>query len=118
MSRILNKSTLEELSLLGDDPRAFVSELIDAFLVEAPTLVAAVREGVARGDAGQVAGAAHACKSMCANLGMLAMSEVARTLEVLARAGDLDAGPTLAASLDSAYDAVLGELDTLGLATH
>ncbi len=82
---------------VGDDA-GFVSELIEGFAQDAPALVAAAREALARGDTAEVRRAAHTLKSNAATFGAQALSDRSRELEEAARrdefadaAGQIDA---------------------------
>jgi HPt (histidine-containing phosphotransfer) domain-containing protein len=61
--------------------------LIGAYLRDAPARLAAIHDGMARGDAAAVARAAHAFKSGNANLGASGLAEMCRRLEAHCRAG-------------------------------
>ena len=74
---------------MGGD-RAFVSELIDQFLTDAPALVETARAGVASGDAGEVRRALHTLTSNAATFGATDLAVSSRQLEELAKGGSLD----------------------------
>ena len=83
---------------------AFVTELIEQFLGDAPALVETARAGLAGGNADEVRRAAHTLKSNAATFGATALAEGAAALEDAAKRGVLDnAGPLL--------DAAAAELD-------
>ena len=60
----------------------FVKELIDTFLEEAPTMLAALRSTVASRDADAFRRAAHSLKSNSHTFGALALGAQARELEL------------------------------------
>jgi len=65
----LDEAVLSELRVsVGDDPE-FLAELIDDFLEDAPTQVAALREAVASGDATSARRAAHTLKGTSRTFG-------------------------------------------------
>ena len=93
----------------------FVVELIDAFLADAPAMLAELRNGLALGNADQFRRAAHTLKSNGNTFGALALGAIARELEL----GGLDRARASATSLDdleleyarvkSALEALRGE---------
>ena len=82
----------------------FVSELIEQFIADTPGLIAAARDGLARGDAGEVRRAAHTLKSNAATFGAHQLTERSRALEEAAKHGALEDGP-------ARLDAMAGELE-------
>jgi PAS domain S-box-containing protein len=79
----------------GDEGRAAVGELIDAFLEDAPAEIAALRGAVERGDPEEARQVAHTLKSNGATFGAQAFSELCQKLEALGRHGGLDEAPVL-----------------------
>ncbi len=74
-----------------------LKELVDAYLDDAPKLIAEMHTGLANGDIDCVRRAAHSLKSNSASFGGKRLSEASRELELLARGGSLEgAGPKLA----------------------
>lgn len=88
-------------------------ELIDTFLGEAPRLVDAMREGLARGNVRELHRAAHSLKSTAATFGARALSRMCRDLEDLtARGMPADASARVAA-IEAEWSVVSGELAKL-----
>ncbi|MEP6759331.1 MAG: response regulator, partial [Actinomycetota bacterium] len=85
---------------------AFVSELIEQFVTDAPALVAAARAGIETSDEAEVRRAAHTLKSNAATFGARQLAERCRALEEAARGGVLDDAPAIA-------DAIARELDVV-----
>ncbi|HRI18966.1 MAG TPA: Hpt domain-containing protein [Burkholderiaceae bacterium] len=77
----------------------FVTELVDTFLEDAPTLLAELRSARAAADADRFRRAAHSLKSNCNTFGALALAGMARELETKGLAAD-------AAADDAAIDAI------------
>ena len=77
------------LDAIGGD-RAFLIELIDTYLGEAPRLLAEMRDAVARGSAEDLVRPVHTLKSSSASLGALRLSERCKILEASARTSSLD----------------------------
>jgi HPt (histidine-containing phosphotransfer) domain-containing protein len=77
---------------------AFLVELIDVYLNDAPELIEQMRTGITAGDIASVRRAAHSLKSNSATFGATRLAAVSRALEMIAKEGTLDgAGPALAA---------------------
>jgi len=76
-------------------------EVIVLFLEDAPTLLTAIRAGLAAGDAPATRGSAHALKGSAANFGAPALVGLARQMEYDAAAGNLDAAALSLAGLES-----------------
>jgi HPt (histidine-containing phosphotransfer) domain-containing protein len=65
----------------GDDP-AFLAELIDTYLADAPALLVAMRDALGAREAGRLRRAAHTLKSTSATLGAHRLADLCRHLEV------------------------------------
>jgi HPt (histidine-containing phosphotransfer) domain-containing protein len=100
----LDPAAFDALRELGDD--AFVSDLVDTFLADAPPLLAALRGS----EAAEVRRAAHTLKSNGATFGATRFSELCRELEEQAKAGDLTGASALADRIDEEYALVVEEL--------
>ena len=94
---VIDQSALDALSeATGGDPE-FLAELIDTFLADGLDLLAAMEAASAAGDAAEVRRAAHSLKSNGATFGATTLAALARRLEELGKAAELDAvGPLLA----------------------
>ena len=80
----------ELLASVGGD-HAFVVELINAYLSDAPIQLRAIDEATAAGDADALVRPAHTLKSSSATLGLSRLAAAARELEMAGRSGALDA---------------------------
>jgi PAS domain S-box-containing protein len=89
----LEPSALESLRELGGD--AFLAEVIDTFLADAPALLETLRRALAEGNAEELRRAAHTLKSNGATLGAEGFAERCRTLEQCAKNGGLSEAPWL-----------------------
>jgi HPt (histidine-containing phosphotransfer) domain-containing protein len=91
----------------------FVKELVDAFLEEAPAMLADLRAALAAGEADRFRRAAHSLKSNSNTFGALGLGELAKGLEL----GGLDAaraaGPQALEALASEYSLVAAALKEL-----
>ena len=98
-SPALDEATLAQLfEAVGSDP-AFLDELAEAYLADAPEQLLAARAAVAAGSPDDLVRPAHTLKSSSATLGAQTLAGLARELEQRARAGSLDGA---AAGLDAA----------------
>jgi HPt (histidine-containing phosphotransfer) domain-containing protein len=79
---VLNHEIVEDLrEIMGDE---FVS-LVKVFLEDAPRALGKLEMAAARNDLDALVGPAHSLKSTSANLGALALSDIARSIEHGAR---------------------------------
>jgi histidine phosphotransfer protein HptB len=111
----LDPSALRALSeLLGSD-RDVLSELVDAFLDEAPKRLAELRLAAGRGDVALARRAAHTLKSNALTFGAVELGSLSRRLETAAATGAdaLAADRALIDDLDAEWARVRGELAAL-----
>ena len=87
---VLDRAALRALheTVGGDD--AFMAELIDTFLEEAPALVSEMRRALAAGDAPTLRRASHTLKSNCRTFGALELGDICQQIEELAASTRLD----------------------------
>ena len=88
----IDGATLERLASScggGAEGWAFVRELIDTFLEEAPAQLATLRSAVEQGEAGEARLAAHTLKSNAATFGAISLTDVCRELEAASTSGGL-----------------------------
>jgi len=91
----------------------FVRELIDTFLTEAPSMLADLRDALAKGEADRFRRAAHSLKSNGNTFGALALGALARDLEVSGVGQVKDRGPSALAEVEAEYVRVAAALKTL-----
>ena len=94
----------------GDEGRQAVAELVATFLEDAPVQIAALRDALERGDAGEAQRAAHTLKSNGATFGARTLAELCRSLEALCREGRLDGAPELLGRIEEEWGRVSEEL--------
>src|SRR3989304_8369223 len=111
----IHLATLQTLEATTD--RALAQELIEAFLEDGREQIAAMRKSLASGDAVTFQRAAHSLKSSSANLGALELSAQAKALELLAKAGNLQAAPEQLEAVAAAFPAVEQSLQEFGHGT-
>jgi PAS domain S-box-containing protein len=110
----LDDSALKNLRDLGGDD--FLGEVIDAFLADAPDLIATLRRSLAEQSNEELRRAAHTLKSNGATLGAESFSELCRTLEHSAKTGDLEGAPELVDGIEQEYLALEQALTALRVA--
>ena len=85
----------ELLEMVGDDT-AFVDDIVDTYLRDAPDQIAGMRSALAAADLGTLGRHAHTLKGNSLSVGATALAAIARDLEERARAGDArEAGPKI-----------------------
>jgi HPt (histidine-containing phosphotransfer) domain-containing protein len=109
----LDPAALERLVASVGDP-AFVEELVDTFVRDAPRLVEAVAAGLGRDDAEAVRRAAHTLKSNAATFGAVTLADACRELENAARGGTLDGLGALLERVEQEYRRVESALAAKG----
>jgi PAS domain S-box-containing protein len=97
----LDDDALKNLRDLGGDD--FLGEVIDAFLADAPELLATLRRSLTDGSTAELRRAAHTLKSNGATLGAEEFAELCRTLELRAKAGELDGAAELVDRIEADY---------------
>lgn len=83
---VVDLAVLKEISELMEED---FPDLVHRFIKDAEDLLAQLDQGVAQGDAAVIHRAAHTLKSSAAALGAVGLSDHARHLESLGRAGVL-----------------------------
>ena len=97
----LDDGALKNLRDLGGDE--FLGEVIDAFLADAPQLVATLRRSLDDGNTEELRRAAHTLKSNGATLGAEGFAELCRTLEQRGKTGELDGASELVDRVEQEY---------------
>jgi HPt (histidine-containing phosphotransfer) domain-containing protein len=88
------------VEMVGDD---FIGELLDTYLEDTPMLIGEMRQSLSQGNAPAFQRAAHSLKSSSASFGAVALADLARELEYLGRAGQLDGAAPKLEQLEAAY---------------
>ena len=92
----IDRSALAELLEMVGDDSAFVDDIVDTYLRDAPEQIAGMRAALGAGDLGTLGRHAHTLKGNSLSVGATALAAIARELEERARAGDAaDAGPKI-----------------------
>ncbi|UXI70462.1 response regulator [Tahibacter amnicola] len=106
---------LRELAIATDV--ALFAEVYRGFQMDAGGRIAALRAAVDTNDAAALAAQAHTLKGACANVGALAMRDVAEALESLGRTNTLDGAGPLIDELGEAFVRARDEISRLGVST-
>ncbi len=110
---MLDPAALQDLlSVLGGE-FAYLEEVIDSFLEEAPQLLAELGGFVDDGDAVGVSRVAHSLKSNGADFGATTFADLCKGLEARGRAGSLEGAANLAAAIMAEYEKVAAALTSL-----
>ncbi len=115
MARATGSGTIDRAALLsrvGGD-RKLLREVVGLFVADAPERLARARAAIAAGDARAAAEAAHVLKGAASNLSALAVAEIARRLEAIARAGELVEAPQVLSALERQVESLARELRDL-----
>lgn len=87
---IVDERVLAEVTATTGDDIAFVRELVETYLADAPVQFEAMATAIEADDAASLVRPAHTLKSSSATVGAMRLSSVARELEVAGRSGSLD----------------------------
>jgi HPt (histidine-containing phosphotransfer) domain-containing protein len=110
VSNAIDPDAIDELMRMVGDDREFLGELIDTYLDDSPTQLAAMRDAVQSGDAAALVRPAHTLKSNSRNLGATALADLCAGLEADARRGDLTGADGRVAAAEAAFGAAQSEL--------
>jgi PAS domain S-box-containing protein len=110
-SAAIDPVVFDELVASTGNDAAFIQELVNTYLTDAPQLFAQMRSALAAADAETFRRAAHSLKSNSASLGALALSEQAKELEMMGKAGTLEGATAKIAAADTEYARVKAALE-------
>ncbi|HLX34595.1 MAG TPA: response regulator [Candidatus Limnocylindrales bacterium] len=105
-STAVDRAALDRLLATTGGDTAFLAELIDTFLADAPVQLDAMRAAAASGDAADLVRPAHSLKTNAANMGALSLSAMCRSLELAARGGTVDDAVARVAAAEAEFEAV------------
>lgn len=110
MSDALDPAALTGLlAMTGDDPE-FVGELVDTFVADTPGQIQAMRRAVEADSAVDLVRQANTLKGNALNMGAMALAELCRQIEELARRGSIDEAAARIADADRAYGEAVAAL--------
>ena len=110
MSDVLDARVLDDLRESVGGDHAFLTELIDELLADAPRQLEALRDAVAAGDAESARRAAHTLKGNARTFGAADLSELALEAENAAAGKDLETAGGLLDAIAGAWEQVRGAL--------
>lgn len=97
------------LDMTGGD-LAFLDELVDAYLEDAPAQLRAMRDAAEANGAAELVRPAHSLKSNSANMGAEALAEICRSLEAAARGGKVADAIERVAAAETEFEVVRAAL--------
>jgi HPt (histidine-containing phosphotransfer) domain-containing protein len=107
----IDQATFEKLK--NDVGGDFIGELIVTYCAETPQLIAKLRYALEANDSDTFRRAAHSIKATSNTFGALSLSEMAKELEMMGRAGDLPDAQVKVDRLVDEYDRVQQALKDL-----
>lgn len=112
MDSIIDVPTFSALKeSVGED---FIDELLSAYFDETPQLLSKLKQAFDDQDQETFTRAAHSIKSTSNSFGALHLGSMAKELEMMGRAGNLEGAPARLAVLLSTYEEVRRTLEKLG----
>jgi CheY-like chemotaxis protein len=109
---VLDTEALEQLRARAGD-RAFMVELVETFLRDAPALLETLRSALQDAEAQQLRRAAHTLKSNGRVFGATRLAAFCQELETIARAGSFVGAAELVARIDEEYARVADALQAV-----
>ena len=110
-SAAIDAAAFDELVASTGGEAAFIQELIDTYLSDAPQLFAQMRSALVAEDAETFRRAAHSLKSNSASLGALTLSALAKDLEIMGKAANLEGAAAKITTADAEYARVKAALE-------
>jgi HPt (histidine-containing phosphotransfer) domain-containing protein len=92
----------------------FLGELLQTYFDDSPKLLATLHTALAAGDAEAFRRAAHSLKSTSASFGAMTLSQLAKGLEEMGKAGLLEGAAAGVAQAEAEYTRVKVALQALG----
>jgi signal transduction histidine kinase/DNA-binding response OmpR family regulator len=112
--KVLDQWSLERLRVgLGKQADQMLPGLIDKFYQDSERLLCQARQALAQGEADDLRRAAHSLKSTSATFGAMALSSVARNLEVAAREGRLEGAGDQIAQAETEFNRARTALEAM-----
>ena len=112
--KVLDPGALKQLrATLGKQADRMLPGLIERFYQDVDRLLSEARQALEQGEAADLRRAAHTLKSTSATFGAMALSEVARELEYMARDGVLEGAAGLIAQAEAECVKAKAALETM-----
>jgi PAS domain S-box-containing protein len=108
---LIDTGRIADLAELGDNP-SWLETLLQRYLEDARTRIAALRKAIAEGDAAAVAELGHALKGSSANIGAKGMREASTVLQDLGRGGKLTGAEKALARLEEVFAGTAAAMET------
>lgn len=99
----LDAEIVQGLIDLGADDPTLLPDLVDTFLVDAPSRIRAMHDAADAADPTALERCAHSLKSAAGNLGARMLAELCRELEMKGRTGDMSDVETLLVRVESEF---------------
>ena len=109
---VLDLEKLDELKALVGG-QEFLVELIEAFLDDAPQLVADLQQSFESGDTAVLTLAAHSLKSNSHDFGASSLNGLCKDLEAMGKTGRLDGAAPLIAQVETEFEKVKAALERI-----
>ena len=91
MSETIDTNALDALLETVGDDKAFLDELIETFLEDAPGMLSDMEQAVQENDADKLRLVSHSLKTNSAQFGATSLFEICRDIEMQAKEGNLAA---------------------------
>jgi HPt (histidine-containing phosphotransfer) domain-containing protein len=98
-------------TILGDDDPDLALDVLGEFVAKLPPTLDALDGALARGEASEIAAAAHAAKGAAASVGAASLESACMRIEVAARAGDIAGAAALGVQVHEAFARIRAYLD-------
>jgi CheY-like chemotaxis protein len=108
---LLDPAALERMREMAGGDAGFLKEMFETFLVDAPVMLAEMRQALEREDAATLRLAAHSLKSNSADFGATELADLCRELEMMAKTGALEGAAEKLASVEVEWAQVQAALD-------
>ncbi|NEQ22314.1 MAG: response regulator, partial [Microcoleus sp. SIO2G3] len=107
LEKAIDTSVLQDFrATLGSQANQFLVQLIELYLEDAPSLLAAMDKAVTQTNAAQLQTTAHTLKSSSASLGAISLSHLCEQLEILGQTGTTVGARELITQVHSEYERV------------
>jgi HPt (histidine-containing phosphotransfer) domain-containing protein len=110
---VIDRGVLDDLlNAVGGDGE-FLAELLETYFSDTPQLFTTMHTAITEGDAEAFRRAAHSLKSNSANFGALDLSQKAKVLEDMGKAGDLSQAGEVLPDVEKEYAKVKSALEMI-----
>jgi PAS domain S-box-containing protein len=110
---VLDPAALERMREMAGGDVAFLKEVFETFLADAPGMLAEMRQSLVQEDAATLRRVAHSLKSNSNDFGASALADLCRELEMMAKAGALDGAAEKLALIEAEWAQVRAALEAV-----